>query len=365
LATITDIISLLHPSSDSIGIVLGDTIWVLFNEEIDEGSVDEGNLLVEGPETDSFIGPDMGLNLPNVSDSGDDDQLASPGYKGIVPGSISFQKINLSDLNPYMGSLDTTGAGNLWRTKAIFTPAFPFQALTTYRVYLAGDENPSDTTHPTGVRSRTVFDGLTDSGNTGTGLLKFTGSYTGTITDTYHIQVTIAGASGTMWYQWWKSSDALNIHGPILSDAYVTQSLDSNVSVKFGIGNFHVGDKYTVVVKAPTLYIDNTYWDFTTGSGSIIKVPTSTSTSITGDPSLSIQGAFSVISMTPPDRGSNLPLTTNKIVLTFSSNIDPTTVNANTISMLGQASNGDPSVMPPREIFKDNVVSGKKITITF
>lgn len=363
MPTITDIIDLIHPADGALGIAIADTIWVLFDREIDEASVDEGNLLVEGPDTDSFIGPDMGLNLPNVSDSGSDDQLASPNYKGVVPGMISFQKINLLDLNLYTGPLDTTGAGNLWRTKAIFIPAFPFSTVTNYIVYLAGDEDPSDTDHPTGVRSRTVFDGVTDVGNTGSGLLNFGGTYTGPVNDTYHIQVTIDGASGIFWYEWWKDTDSSNIHGPILSDAYVTQPLDLNVTVKFGTGNFKTNDKYTVVVKPPQVFTDNTYWDFTTGSGSIVRPPTTTATSITGDPAGLIPNTFIVTSMTPMDMATNLPITTKRIILNFNDNIDPTTVTSDTVTITGQAVNGDETMLATRDIYKDITVSGKKIII--
>lgn len=363
MATITDIIDLIHPASDALGVPIADTIWIVFDREIDETSVNEGNLFIEGPDTDSFIGPDMGLNLPNVSDSGSDDQLASPNYKGIMPGTISFQKINFLDLNLYTGPLDTTGAGNLWRTKAIFTPAFPFSTITNYRVYLVGDEDPSDTLHPTGIRSRTVFDGLTDVSNTGSGLLNFGGTYTGAANDTYHIQITIDGASGACWYEWWKDTDSLNIHGPILSDAYVTQSLDCNVTVKFSTGNFKTNDKYTVVVKTPQLFSDNTYWDFTSGSGSIIRPPSTTATSITGDPAGLIPTIFTVTSISPTDRSTNLPIITKRIILNFNDTIDPSTVTSDTISIIGQAVNGDETMLTTRDIYKDITVSGKKIII--
>jgi hypothetical protein len=363
LALITDIIALIHPASDALGVPLADTVWVLFNQEIDENSINEGNFLIEGPDTDSVIGPGVSFQLPNVSDSGSNDQFSSPGFKGVVPGTISFQKINLSDLNAYTGPADTTGAGNLWRTKAVFTGAFPFQALTQYRVYLAGDENISDSS-PTGITTRTIFDTINDPGNTGTGNIVFKGTYIGEITDTYNVEITIDGASGAAWYEWSKDSDPSTIHGPILSDAYVTQILENNVQIKFGTGNFLTGDKFSVIVKPPQTFADNTYWDFNTGSGSIIQPPTDAATSITGDPLTSIQTNFAVTSIVPADRASNLSIDTSKITITFNANIDASTVDANTISIIGQASNGDPRVMQSREIYKDITVTGNKIIIT-
>jgi hypothetical protein len=361
MAVITDIVDLVHPGSDSMGNILSDTIWVLFDREIDEASVDEGNFLVEGPDTDSFIGPDVGFNLPNVSDSGDNDQLNSPGYKGIVPGKISFQRINIADTDPHVGN-DTAGTGNLWRTKAIFTPNFPLQKLTEYKIYLAGDEIPSDST-PTGIRSRTVFDVLPAGGNTGNGILSFGGSYIGLANDTYHIKITTVGAPGIAQYTWWKSSDVITVNGPVLSDAYSSQELDNGVTVRFKTNSFNLNDLYTAVVKLPVVFSDNTYWVFTTGTGSIAVLPDSVSTSIIGGPSSLVPMTIAVSAINPADRATNLPLTTKRITLTFTKNVLSSTVTAASLLLTGAPVNGDESIFTTREIYKDITVTGNKIIL--
>jgi|SRR5579863_2809036 len=124
---ITDVMVSVYPGADTEGNVLKETIWVLFNQEIDELSVDEGNFLVEGPQPDSLISPGIDWRLPDIDDSGGNNNLISPRYDGIVPGKISFQRIDLSDTNLYTGANDTAGNGSLWRTKAIFTPSFPLK----------------------------------------------------------------------------------------------------------------------------------------------------------------------------------------------------------------------------------------------
>lgn len=364
MATITDIVASVHPSSDAIGIILRDTIWVLFDREIDETSIDEGNFFIEGPDTDSVIGPDMGLHLPNISDSTSDDQFVSPGYAGIVQGTLSFKRINLLNTNEYTGPDDTTGDGTLWRTKAIFTPTISLQALTNYRIYLAGDENTGDT-NPTGVRSRTVFDTVANEDNTGNGVATFTGSFTGSVADTYNISISIDGASGTAWFYWSKDTDSETSHGPIQTSAYTAHLLDNGVYVEFGSGNFATDDTFSVVVKPATLFTDNTYWSFTTGTGSIQTLPESTSTSIIGDPAPLIAEAFGVTNIVPADRASNKPLTTKKITVTFNSNIDPATITSESVLLTGLPVNGDETALTPREIYKSITVNGNKLIIEF
>lgn len=357
---ITDVIVSVHPGADTQGNIIGDTIWVLFDREIDENSIDEGNFIIEGPDTDTFFGPDMGTELPNVSDSGSNDQLASPGYKGLVPGTITFQRINLADLNIYTGPNDTDGTGNLWRTKAIFTPAFPMQALTQYRVYIAGDELPDDP-NVTGIRSRTIFDADT-TGNAGNGVMSFGGTYTGEVADIYHIEITTAGASGVAWYEWWTDSD-LSHKGPVLSSATGSQTLSNGVTVRFQPNNFTLHDIYSATVKPPTQFGDNTYWTFETGTGSIQTLPDSVSTSFSGDPKQLVPTAFSVVSIIPKDTQTNVPLNTRRIVLNFNQPLDPDTITADTVRITGRPVNGDESVLQTRIIYADLTVSGSKLII--
>jgi hypothetical protein len=363
MASIVDILDSIHPATDAVGVILSDQIWVIFDREIDEYSINNGNFFVEGPDTDTFIGPDVGLNLPEVSDSGSGDQLTSPGYKGLVTGTFSFEKIQNTASDVYSG-FDTSGSGSLWRTKAIFTPTNPLQKLVKYTVYLSGDEDTDDGLS-TGIRSRSIFD-VVNGSNIGTGEVEFVGTYTGNATqDSFHVKITTAGEAGVAWFTWWRGSDPSLIFGPIRTEQIQNTILEDDISVNWGTGSFVVNDTFAVVVKKPVLFTGNTYWSFTTGTGSIQAIPTTTSTSIIGDTASTIVPTtlFAVNKITPKDKATNLPITTSRIIIEFNSEVDPDTVTADSVTVQGLPVNGDENLFSPVGIFKDITVSGTKIIL--
>lgn len=363
MASISDILDSIHPASDSVAAILSDKIFVIFDREIDEFSVNDGNFFVEGPDTDTFFGPDAGLNLPNVSDSGSDDALASPGYRGIVKGSISFEKIQNLTSDIYSG-FDTSGSGSLWRTKAIFTPTNALQKLTSYRVYLSGDEDISDGI-ATGIRARSVFDVVKGS-NIGTGDVSFVGTFEGPATqDTFNVRITTAGAASEAWFTWWRGSDPSLIFGPIRTEQIQNTILEDGISVDWGAGNFALNDTFAVTVRKPVLFTGNTFWSFTTGSGSITAVPVDTSTSIIGDIASTLTPTTTLVvsSITPENKATNLPVTTNRIVLQFNSTIDPSTVTSESIQIMGLPVNGDENLFSPKQLYKDITISGSRIIL--
>ncbi len=358
---ISDIVDSIHPSPDAVGVFLSDKITVLFDREIDEFSSEEGFFFVEGPDTDTFVGPDVGLSLPNLSD-GDGDQLASPGYKGIVKGDITFEKISNTDLETYSG-FDTSGSGSIWRSKLVFTPSFALQKLTRYTVYLSGDEDTSDS-EDTGIRTRSIFDPVKGS-NTGNGEVLFVGSYSGVADDTFNLKITTEGEASVAWFIWWKSSDPGLIYGPIRTEQIQNTILSDNVFVDWGTGNFKVNDTFSVKVRRSEFFTGNLSWSFTTGSGSIQTIPTTASSSIIGDTSSSVvsPSIFSVTSISPLDKATNQPLTRNRIVIDFNTEVDPETVTADSIRIVGAPVNGDSNIFLERDLYKNITVSGSKIIL--
>lgn len=363
MASIVDIIDSIYPASNSVGAILSAPIFVIFDREIDENSIDTGNFFVEGQDTDTFIGPDMGLQLPDVSDSGSNDQLASPGYKGIIQGKISFEKIANTSTDVYSG-FDISGTGSLWRTKAIFTPTNALQKLTKYTVYLVGDEDITDGIS-TGIRARSIFDVVKGS-NIGTGDIAFVGTFDGSaVTDTFNVKITTAGAASEAWFIWWRSSDPSLIFGPIRTEQIQNTILEEGVYVDWRTGNFEVNDTFSAVVRKPSLFTGNTYWSFDTGTGSIEILPETTSTSIIGDTSLILIPTTKLLidSYLPADKSTNLPLTTNRIVIQFNSNIDPSTVTSESVTIMGLPVNGDENIFSPKQIYTNITVSGNQIIL--
>lgn len=342
MASISDIVTLVHPTVSGTGIILSDQIWVLFNQELDEGSVRD-NFFIAGPDQDTWSGPDLLLFHDRASPGTEDDILQSPGYKGIVQGTFSFEKINPGNYETYAG-YDYSGLGNLWRTKVIFTPSARLSANTTYYVYLSGDEDDSDTLQ-TGISSRTIYD-VVKGANLGTGNVYFSGTYSGSANDTLNIRITTAGEVGTSKFVWWRSSAPALIFGPYPT-ALGASLLVDGVKIAFDTGTFEVGDTFAAVVKVRAIFEGNLVWPFETGSGSIETVPTEASTSILGEPTTSTSlSAFSVEETTPDDQATNLDIidADYSVVVNFSDNIDPATVSYSAIEVEIDPVNGDESI---------------------
>lgn len=365
-SAIDTVVDLIHPASGVQAVIVGDQVWVIFDQEIDESSVPE-NFFVTGPDNDTWSGPDLVLwQSPNGSQT-EEDILNSPGYAGVVQGEHSFERISLSGLNT-VTTEDVTGNGSLYRTKAIFTATKQFTPDTEWLVYLLGDEDEADTIL-TGIRPRSVFD--TEQSGSGTGELDFTGSYSGAYPDdVINIEIVASGVKRTATFNWWLSSDPGDVHGPVLTDSKII--LAEGIYAEFGEGSFATGDEYTAVVKRVEPFTGRFIWNFETGSGSItLPIPTTTSTSVIGNlvptmvSSTVAATTFTLSSITPKDRATNLPLTTNQIVLQFDSEVDPATVTSEKISIIAYPVNGDPDLLEERIIYKDITVSGTKIIIDF
>jgi hypothetical protein len=365
MADLSSIITATHPGSNAIGIIVTDQIWILFDREIDEESI-KASLFVEGPDTDSVIGPEYSLHLPQTSQSSTQDQIMSPGLRGLVKGTFSFEKINAGDYGVYSG-FDFSGIGTTFRHKAIFTPSQRLSPITKYKVYITGDENLVDLLK-TGVTTRSVFDTLKGP-NLGTGEIEFRGPYKDSVLeDTYKVKVTTAGPPGTAKFEWWRNSYPLLIHGPINSSASRSIVLEQGISTRFLSGTFSVGDTFSVVVRKPTLFLGNVVWEFETASGSIQTLPTTTSTSIIGDisgvaTSAVVPSIFAITSVSPKDTSTQMPLDTSRILINFNKNVNASTVASDKITITAYPVNGDEGLLPTRKIYKNITVNGKQVIL--
>lgn len=207
------------PADGDVGVPLMAPLWILFNRPMNESLLAE-QFFIDGPDTDMFVGPGVQdfQNFPaNVSQG--DDFLTSPGYRGIVQGTFSFQHVSLGDPNTL-----TTDPVN-YRTKMFFTPVHPLTPNTSYI-------------------------------------------------------------------------------------ARLPEATDSNL----------------------VLYTDYVKFSFTSGSGSIMALPTTASTSILNSISpispLNVLAPLQLVKVTPADRSiKNDPNKTNTITLEFNKNLDPTSID--------------------------------------
>ncbi len=367
MATIDSIIDLVHPTVSGISVLTNDTVWVLFDREIDETTL-TGAFFISGPDQDSYGGPANAIwkNYESIGSEGE--ILQSPGYGGIVTGTITTERIQNSSLSTYTG-YDYTGAGTNYRTKAIFTPSKNLAPNTEYQVYVSGDEDLTDDID-TGIKTRTVFDTVQGS-NLGTGIATFTGGYTGDNTDAFYAEITTSGIElGSVRFTWWKDSDIATVFGPLKAKQSGT-ILSDGVTLSFSEGSYVVGDTYNVVVKHPTAFEGNLTWPFETGSGSIQTVPAAASTTLTGAPttttSTSTSTTFAVSSTVPADQATNLtlPTTDYDVVITFNNTVDGATITDARVTVESEAVNGDDANITHSGILtKTLTTSGSDLTIT-
>lgn len=369
MPSISSIVDLVHPVPSGIGVITSDTIWIVFDREIDENSITDGNFFITGPDFSTMSGPDLQLFL-DTEGLDETEILESPGYHGFVQGAITFQRLALDSLTE-VSTQDTIGSGLLYRTKAIFTPTNRLQANVEYNVYLSGDEDSTDILN-TGISSRTIFDPIESGLNTGTGDVTFDGTYIGLVTsDICRITITTAGDVGTAKFTFHYDSDPSFIYGPFRTKRSGVLLTDG-ITVNFTEGTYVVGDKWSVLVKDRDVFSGNIDWPFITGSASIVTVPDTVATSIIGDPVTTTESisssTFTVSSVNPDDESSNYTVAGTEafdIVVEFSSAIDDATVVDGTdISVFTESVTGETDVIASGELLYTSSVDESTLTIT-
>ena len=129
MANIQDLIVDNFPPVSGISIPLGATISVTFDTLMDTTiSGLQSTLFIEGPDTDQYVGPGLLEQQfpPNVSQGPLNDFLMSPGYQGIVQGTITTATVTGLTIS----GISYTG------TQAVFTPDHVLAPSTTYVVHI-------------------------------------------------------------------------------------------------------------------------------------------------------------------------------------------------------------------------------------
>jgi len=355
--TIVDV----YPANEATGVVIGDTIQVTFDQEMDETAINEGTFVVSGPDEDLIFGPDPWHGPQDEPGVDDEDILSSPYISGFVKGTISFQRVD--EDGDVVDVDDTTGDGTLYRTRAIFTPATPFQPNKTYTVLVAGDESSLDTVD-VGVCARTVFDTInTVAGNTGR--VTFLGNYSGNIARNYIVKITAAGETGDAEYEWYREGFPGEAVRGITTYGY--RELEYGVKITCNLdGEFDVGDEFKVVCIPAVRMANNYQWEFTTGSGAIETPTSSYSTTGLEEVEVGVDAEYlQVASAEPPFRSTNLSVAVaSSIVITFNKTLDDSTVTDDTVTVWTEPVNGNPDIPAEGTLTKVLSVSGTDLTIT-
>lgn len=337
-----------YPASSALGIPIGDSVTVQFDQEMDELSINSGTLVLIAPANDVVFGPGLEpLEQQTAEDA--ESILDTPTYSGYVKGTITFSRVNTSGGIVDDDEVDYDGVGNLWYTIATLTPSQPLKPNVTYTAIVLGDETQTND-FDSGVRTRSVFDAEPVSVS-GTGIPIFIGSYTGTSTRTYVLEITSGGATGAATYEWWNEATPLEVYEGVTTTGY--RELEDGVIVYFDPdGSFTTGDKWQVVVKPYSLLANNYRWEFTTGSGSILTPPSSSSASGIGTigaaAGTDTTGLY--VSEITPSEGeygveiSTDPYTGETITIVFNNDLDASTVTEDSISIYTESPNGDTSI---------------------
>lgn len=136
---IIDVIDDYKPANNEVGTPLNSTIEIVFDGPMDE-TILADQVFVEGPDTDQFVGPGFELlGYPNnISQGGD--FLSSPGMRGLLQGTTSFQKVSTTDAGVIVSSAP-------YRTKMIITPDHVLSPLTEYTVNIPDFVTSGDITY--------------------------------------------------------------------------------------------------------------------------------------------------------------------------------------------------------------------------
>jgi len=354
-------ISTTVPASGATGVPVNTSISITFDREVDTYRLQNGGIIVEGPDESKAVGPGfIGLNPPPTDN---DEFLDSPSYYGLVDCTYTFSRVDGSgDEYAYYDYGSGDDAGLMYRTKVTITPKEPFGELTQYTVYVIGDEDQTDS-YEFGCSARSVYD-TAKGANIGNGEATFYGGYTGSVRKQFFIEITGAGDVGTATYEWWTSRDGTHRTGKT-SAGY--RLLEDGVKVKFTAGrSYRIGDEFSAWCDVPVFMTSSYSFSFTTSTHTVEELPTP-STLITGieGTTTTSTSTFSVLETSPSDRATHVPTTTTSITVTFSEDLDSSTISSSTVSVEGVAVDESIDLISATgDLTTTLSVSGATLTIT-
>jgi hypothetical protein len=144
---------------------------------------------------------------------------------------------------------------------------------------------------------------------------------------------------------------------------------DDNLYIHFKSGNLYEDDEFYAALSIPTLYSGHLSWGFTTGTGSVEALPSTSSTSVISylyqQASTSLT-PLSVSSTVPENHDAQIDIDLSSITITFNKEIDSDTVTDDVVTIVTEIASSHPSLgaIARGEISKRMTVSGRTITIT-
>ena len=331
-------ISSVYPNDGSAGVPIGAEVEITFDKGIDL-STGKANVVIYGADFDKTSGPDSAGWIDG--DGNNPFFLKSPGFSGIVECDYSLVYVDGTgtpiDPQPEVLS-EADETANNYRHKLIVHPKSLLAPDVNYTVYIVGDSEGGTSK---GVSARTVFDIDYTAVTSLTGKMQVYGGYTGA-SSSVNVKITTPGDIGSAKYKWWfdYENEANARTGKVTSRRY--RRLEDGLQVRFTGSSFALNDIYTFNVSNPDFLADSFNLSFSTGTGSIIDVPSTASTSIIGTETALTSAAIplTVIDMDPPDGATHLSTKRRTIKVTFSGDIDPTTLTDDNVTVLSYPVSG-------------------------
>jgi len=356
-------IEAVFPNNESNNVPVGADIEVTFDKGIDLPSA-KTNCVLYGADFDRSSGP-SGAQWLNESDS--KLFLRSPGFSGVVECNYRIEYVNnLGEVVENLPQILDRDAEieNELKCKLIISPKELLAKEVEYTAYFIGDSEGGTSK---GISSRTVFDTSLEDVTSDTGSLQVYGGYTGSADTILNIKITTAGDLGKAKYEWWYDVDGENsaVKGRVTSRRW--RRLADGLQLRWSGSNFIEGDIYRFKIYSPDFMKDSLKLQFSTGTGSIIEVPKTASTSVIGTIA-EIESFLEVVNMNPPD-GATHQKEKKKIVINFNKELDPETVTDESVAVFaypvsgvfdGPSGTNDDEV---KELFKKLTVENKQLII--
>jgi len=349
------------PNDGSEGVPLGASVEITFSQGVDL-RLAKANVVVYGPDFDKTSGPDgsrwIDKNPKNKN------FLKSPGYSGAVECDYEViyvdQHGDLVEPQPVVESRAQEEQG-MYSHRLLVKPKELLAKDTEYTVYIVGDSEGGPSK---GICKRTVFEPVPTVANPSANMIVY-GTYKRALDDKVHVRFTKAGDVGEAKYKWWYESDGENnaVVDKLTSRRF--RRLSDGIQVRFTGSNYSVGDSFAIDVAAPE-YLENSYsFTFLAGSGSIISVPETASTSVIGGdgPAASPDALLQLLSVDPDDGSTHMPLSTRVITLEFSEKVDPDSITEDSLAVFAYPVSGRFGNKEVAELVRKVTVDGSIVKI--
>lgn len=363
--------NLCYPQNQSTNIPIGSSLYLVFDKEVDLESI-KNSVILFGPDSDKTIMPDNALWI-NDKQGQNKDFLKSPGYKGFCEFDIEVKYLDRQTLEviDVVDDFDRT----LYYCGVIITPKITLATNIEYTFYVIGANTQSlDPIYQTNkaVSLRTVYSPkLVDSLDS---RIKIRGTYKGKEPEgnNLNIQIVSSGNGNAAQYVYWFDDQNIDM-SKVSRCSGRWRSIDKGLVIKFDDTQYTEGEIITIKCYPIDLLQDSYIFTFTTGDGSIFIEPKpdyrSTSpinTVVQVDPNDKL---LSIVSITPYHGEVNVPIETNKIIVTFNKELDPSSITQEAIKLQSLPVSGfyDSGYDKKREykLYKILSVDGNKLIVEF